>query len=115
MAYDYSSENKRLELPNPYRVENGFLFTCAGMLVVAGLTGLLWARAALQESSLRLGAPPLIVGIAPLLHYGHPAVIGAGWDIETALPPARYIERGPIAAIGQAAQTSWGRLLNATK
>ncbi len=45
----------------------------------------------------------LIVGIAPLLHYGHPAVIGAGWDIETALPTARYIERGPIAAIAQAA------------
>ena len=22
MAYDYSSDNKRLELPNPYRVEN---------------------------------------------------------------------------------------------
>src|SRR6266545_1996392 len=45
----------------------------------------------------------LFVGLAPLLHYGHPAVIGAGWDIETALPMARYIERGPIAAIADAA------------
>jgi hypothetical protein len=45
----------------------------------------------------------LLVGIAPLLHYGHPAVIGGGWDIETALPTARYIERGPISAIASAA------------
>src|SRR4051812_13085187 len=44
----------------------------------------------------------LLVGIAPLLHYGHPAVIGAGWDIETALPTARYLERGTIAAIATA-------------
>jgi hypothetical protein len=44
----------------------------------------------------------LFVGLAPLLHYGHPAVIGAGWDIESALPTARYIERGPIAAIADA-------------
>ncbi|MDQ2999346.1 MAG: hypothetical protein M3R61_20120, partial [Chloroflexota bacterium] len=35
--------------------------------------------------------------------YGHPAVIGGGWDIETALPTARYLERGPIAAIATAA------------
>jgi len=45
----------------------------------------------------------LLVSIAPLLHYGHPAVIGGGWDIETALPTARYLERGPIAAIATAA------------
>src|SRR6185295_2871007 len=36
-------------------------------------------------------------------HYGHPVVIGGGWDIETALPTARYLERGPIAAIATAA------------
>src|SRR6185436_19137665 len=45
----------------------------------------------------------LLVGLAPLLHYGHPAVIGGGWDIETALPTARYLERGPISAIATAA------------
>ncbi|HEU5104053.1 MAG TPA: hypothetical protein VFU22_33785 [Roseiflexaceae bacterium] len=44
----------------------------------------------------------LLVSIAPLLHYGHPAVIGGGWDIETALPTARYLERGPIASIATA-------------
>ena len=31
MAYDYSSDNKRLELPNPHRVENSFLFACAAI------------------------------------------------------------------------------------
>jgi hypothetical protein len=52
MAYDYSSENQRLELPNPYRVQNLFLFLCAAVLLAAGITALLWARAAWQGQSL---------------------------------------------------------------
>jgi hypothetical protein len=44
----------------------------------------------------------LLVGIGPLLHYGHPGIIGGGWDIETALPTVRYLERGPIASIANA-------------
>ena len=66
MAYDYSSENKRLELPNPYRVENLFLFACAAVTFVGGVTGLLWARAALQSHATRLGVAPLLVGVALL-------------------------------------------------
>jgi hypothetical protein len=66
MAYDYSSENKRLELPNPYRVENQFLFICAAVLVLAGVTALLWSRSALQGQSVRLGAAPLLAGIGLL-------------------------------------------------
>jgi hypothetical protein len=66
MAYDYSSENKRLELPNPYRVENQFLFVCAAVLVLAGVTALLWSRSALQGQSVRLGAAPLLAGIGLL-------------------------------------------------
>ena len=66
MAYDYSSENKRLELPNPYRVENLFLFACAAATFVGGVTGLLWARAALQSHATRLGVAPLLVGVALL-------------------------------------------------
>lgn len=63
MAYDYSSENKRLELPNPYRVENLFLFVCAAASIVGGVVALLWARSAFQAESIRLGAAPLVVGV----------------------------------------------------
>src|SRR3712207_4530087 len=45
----------------------------------------------------------LLVGIAPMLHYGHPAIIGAGWDTENYLPTARYLARGPVSAIAAAA------------
>jgi hypothetical protein len=39
------------------------------------------------------------VGVAPLIRYNQSAAIGGGWDIEVALPMARYLERAPIAAI----------------
>lgn len=39
------------------------------------------------------------VGVFPLIRYNQPAAIGDGWDIEVALPMARYLERVPVAAI----------------
>ena len=96
-----------------------FVWTISGL--VPALAVLLLASGALNTLAWRRTGPPhplwfvrahgpllallfvtLLVGILPLLHYGHPAVIGAGWDIETALPTARYLERGPIAAIAAA-------------
>jgi hypothetical protein len=96
-----------------------FVWTVSGL--VPALAVLLLAATALNVLAWRRGGPPrlgarrehlpilliafvtLLVSIAPLLHYGHPAVIGGGWDIETALPTARYLERGPIASIATAA------------
>ena len=96
-----------------------FVWTISGL--APALLVLLLATGALNVLAWRRAGPPqlgaarehlpillivfatLLVGIAPLLHYGHPAVIGGGWDIETALPTARYLERGPIAAIATAA------------
>jgi hypothetical protein len=66
MAYDYSSESKLLELPNPYRLQNSLLWLCAALLVAAGVTSLYWARDALQGASLRLAAAPLLAGLAML-------------------------------------------------
>jgi hypothetical protein len=77
LAYDYSSDNKRLELPNPFRVENTFLFACAIVTLGGGLTGLMWARAAIQAESTRLGIAPLLVGVALLAAGCSFAVIAA--------------------------------------
>jgi len=64
MTYDYSSESKLLELPNPYQLQNRLLWVCAAILLAAGVTSLFWARGAMQDSALRLVAGPLIAGLA---------------------------------------------------
>lgn len=64
MSYDYSSESKRLELPNPYQLQNRLLWLCAAVLLAGGVTALFWARSAMQENALRLVAGPLIAGLA---------------------------------------------------
>ena len=64
MSYDYSSESKLLELPNPYRLQNRLLWLCAAVLLVGGITALFWARSAMQDNALRLVAAPLVAGLA---------------------------------------------------
>ncbi len=44
----------------------------------------------------------LLVGVAPLISYGYPAIIGGNWDVENYLPTARYLERAPVSAIATA-------------
>ena len=63
MTYEYGSESKRLELPNPYRLQNRLLWLCALLLVGAGVLSLLWARSAMQESALRLAGAPILAGL----------------------------------------------------
>ena len=55
MSYEYGSESKLLELPNPYQLQNRLLWLCAALLVVAGVVSLLWAKAAIEQSALRAG------------------------------------------------------------
>ena len=64
MSYDYSSESKLLELPNPYQLQNRLLWICGAVLLLAGVTSLFWARGAMQDSALRLVAGPLVAGLA---------------------------------------------------
>lgn len=66
MAYDYSSESKLLELPNPYQLQNRLLWLCAALLLAAGVTSLFWARDALQSRTAGLAAAPLLTGLALL-------------------------------------------------
>ena len=63
MSYDYSSESKLLELPNPYQLQNRLLWLCATLLILAGVTSLFWARSAMQDNALRLVAAPLLAGL----------------------------------------------------
>jgi hypothetical protein len=63
MTYEYGSESKRLELPNPYRLQNRLLWLCAALLLAAGVLSLLWARQAMQESALRLAGAPILAGL----------------------------------------------------
>jgi len=63
MSYEYGSESKLLELPNPYQLQNRLLWLCAGLLVVAGVVSLLWARSAMEASALRLAGAPLVAGV----------------------------------------------------
>jgi hypothetical protein len=63
MAYDYSSESKLLELPNPYRLQNRLLWLCAAILLVAGITSLWWARNAMQEHAMSMAGAPLLAGL----------------------------------------------------
>ncbi len=67
MAYDYSSESKLLELPNPYRLQNTLLGLCTVLLVGAGVLSLSWARDALQGEAARNAVAPLATGFAMLL------------------------------------------------
>ncbi len=66
MSYDYSSESKRLELPNPYQLQNRVLSISAALLLVAGVTCLWWARSAMQDQAVRFAAAPLLAGLLML-------------------------------------------------
>lgn len=67
MAYDYSSESKRLELPNPYRLQNLWLWLCAVLMAGGGVLCLWWTRAAMQGASARLAVAPLLTGLLLLV------------------------------------------------
>lgn len=77
MTYEYGSESKRLELPNPYRLQNRLLWLCATLLVAAGILSLLWAQRALEVSALRLAAAPLLAGLLLLSAGGFAAATAA--------------------------------------
>lgn len=67
MSYDYSSSSTKLEMPNPYRVQNQLLFTAAAVLCLSGL----WS---LWSSRQTLAPVPIVVGLA-LLFAG---IVAAG-------------------------------------
>lgn len=67
MAYEYSSTSRRLDVPNPLRSENGFLFAASAVLLATAVYLLLTSREAMVVGSGFWSLVPLLVGIALLL------------------------------------------------
>lgn len=67
MAYEYSSESKRLEFPNPFRVENQFYFMAAPILAIGGVLLLLMSRGHLAAHNGLWAFTPFAIGLFLLL------------------------------------------------
>ena len=67
MSYDYSSEGKQLELPNPYRVQNQLLAVCSVLLIIGALFCLWKGREAWLEHEAITGLIPVVIGVGLLL------------------------------------------------
>jgi hypothetical protein len=67
MSYDYSSESQRLELPNPHKIENLFLFLSGGIFFVIGIVSLLLAKNHLANGKGLATFIPLIASIVLLI------------------------------------------------
>jgi hypothetical protein len=63
MTFEFQSENDRLNLPNPFRVENWFRFTAAALLFLGGLTALLLSRHNLAQHTGEWAFLPLAMGV----------------------------------------------------
>ena len=63
MSYEFSSEGDRLNLPNPFRVENWFRFSAAALLFVGGLAALLLSRHNLSTHRGLWAFLPLALGV----------------------------------------------------
>ena len=66
MSYDYNSQDKRFDFPNPYRIENFFYFGAAGILSLGGILLLISSRDALGSGSF-VAMTPLIIGVILLV------------------------------------------------
>ncbi len=66
MSYDYSSESKRLELPNPHKVENIFLLVVGVIYFCAGLVVLFVTKGKLDAGRGLAFVAPLVVTVVLL-------------------------------------------------
>lgn len=66
MSYDYSSESQRLELPNPFKVDNFFLLLTGAVLLAAGMAALIVSRQHIVASRGFASIAPLVVGVVLL-------------------------------------------------
>ena len=67
MSYEYSSESRRLDVPNPFKVENIFYMAASTILILSAIALLLMSRAGLTTHATFWSLAPLLVGIFLLL------------------------------------------------
>ncbi len=67
MSYEYSSESKRLDFPNPFKVENYFYLVSAAILIVGAMMLLMLSRNNLAGNMTLWSITPLMVGVYLLL------------------------------------------------
>jgi len=67
MAYEYSSTSRRLDVPNPLRSENVFLFAAAAIVLAAAVYLLMISRGAMAAGNGWWSAVPLVVGVILLV------------------------------------------------
>ncbi len=99
MSYEYGSESKLLELPNPYQLQNRLLWLCGALLVIAGVVSLLWAKGAMEGSDFRLAAAPLVAGVL-LLAGGLAAAASAATRLRFFFGRGRPASLAPEIAAG---------------
>lgn len=78
MSYEYSSTSNRLDVPNPFRVENYFYFAASGILILGGLALLMLGRSGLTNHMSFWSLMPLLIGIYLLFRgigYGGKAFV----------------------------------------
>lgn len=68
MSYEYSSESRRFDVPNPFQVENLFRFTAGGILLLGGFLLLLVSRGKLVAHTSLLSVAPVAIGIYLIVH-----------------------------------------------
>jgi hypothetical protein len=68
MSYEYSSESRRLDFPNPFRVENLFRFAAGAVLLLGGLALLLISRGNLKSHVSLWSAAPIAIGVYLIVH-----------------------------------------------
>lgn len=88
MSYEFSDRSQKLNLPNPYRIENLFLYAAGTIFLLTGLIILLSVRGHLQDGKLDAGvAGALVVAVLILL-------AGAAWIWRGASQLNYFVGRG---------------------
>lgn len=63
MSYEYNSESKRLDLPNPFKIENYFYLMAAAIMFLSAIGLLLISRSAIASHASFLSYLPFIIGV----------------------------------------------------
>jgi len=98
MSYEYSSTSNRLDIPNPFKVENYFYFAAAGILIMGALALLLLGRNGIANHMSFWSLTPLLIGIYLLFR-------GIGYGGKAFLQLRFFFGRGEPKSLATEIQT----------